>query len=843
VSYQPPILGNTPVFSDQVAFGIDPNTVYTAAQLLAAWVDVGWRVSAASATQGRQYELAQQQAGQGSWTMRNDDEALNPSNTSSPYWPNVVPYRPARTVAAWNTTALSTAGNILNDTNAAWPDANVSSEDASFEGGTVGHWAVTGTGTTPTLSNDTAHVKAGGKAMKVNFAATPGTLAGAKLVIPVIPGIPTFITAPVYLTANLTGATLRVNGTAYGTTSTLGSYQSLTAAFVPTTPVVTVSVTFTGTGAGAAWVDAVQPEFGTVGTAFTTTGPTFVTDWSGYIERWPQTWRLAGFVGQIQSPTVDAFALLPKVPLRDIMTEQVMSETPDAYYPCTNPAGVLQVSDATGRHGPGIIYAKVNQPVTGPNALCALGDTTPVVADALTSLKLGVTVGPLAPFLGFDPAAAVGSGPWTVLMCFQFPDTFGNLLQTTMFDQTIYVNDGVNNYQYGVQLFLSSNGSGQVLLGAVAGLIFELAGPPLPAATVQTPYGLAPNVPHCAMFTLNVDQVTVRLYLDGVSQGTAVGSSALPIPNVFPALGARQPGLNSSSPVNVGQVVIWQNRLVGATAAGKLGAAAATAFAGELSGTRYSRLLNYATVNLPNAIDAGMTAMGPASGLAGTGLLAALNDVVLAEGGNHNVRRDGTIVFSGRADRYTAHSAVWVFGENTAGGELPYEGDIAFDDDPTLVVNDVDVTRPGGVTQRASDATSMGRYFDAPLSLTPNLASDWEALDVATWTVQQYKDAHQRIQSLTFTPAANPALWACALNIQQGDRVTVKRRTSAGLTMSLDFYVEQIARPRVYGPGYQVTLLLSPVWQDQQSPPQPLNVWILGDATYGSLGTTTVLAR
>jgi hypothetical protein len=56
---------------------------------------------------GKQYELNQGEAGEWHPALDNRDGALDPTNPSSPYWPNVVPYRPARIRAVVGVNALT----------------------------------------------------------------------------------------------------------------------------------------------------------------------------------------------------------------------------------------------------------------------------------------------------------------------------------------------------------------------------------------------------------------------------------------------------------------------------------------------------------------------------------------------------------------------------------------------------------------------------------------------------------------------------------------------------------------------------------------------------------------
>lgn len=823
-------LPNYPYFVDLLALTVPPNTLYSAATLAAAWVDVTSRVlSVSGLQQGRPYELGQAQSGTGTYRFRNDDEALNPGNSSSPFWPNVKPYRMLRSLAGWPLT-----GNLLNDGNAQW---GISSEDASFEGGTIGHWTAIGA-TPPALANSGTHVQFGTKALRLTWASSPGVLGNANgtqlALVPVIPGQPTTISAYVYLTANLTGAALQVPSVATSATmSTLGAMTRITLTLTPTTAYVPVSLICSGTGAGVAWVDGIQVEVAAAASTFGTTGTIIYPDFTGFAESWPETWVRQGYFGVCDTPVVDVFGVLPRTILVDCQQNEMLVDNPVGLYLLREPAGSMAAVDASGQLANAVVH-------TGRGGTLTFGDSNATTPDGFPSLRLISTVLTSAPYLqlpGQMVPGSIGAGPWTL----EF-DVFvdGTVISSNaiIYEQVAGLT-GTGNSVTGTMVQVAVAGDGSIQFFAGIGQIINSGDPVRPVAFIFSP-NYDPTITrqfHLA-FTCAADNATINLYVNGVNAGTAVASAGVD-GSLAPAVIGSRVEAAGGCPINISNHALY-NSVLSAPVLARHATSALTQFAGELSGARYARLVSYSTTALITSIDAGMTTMGPATGLNGTSLMTQLESVVQAESGQHFPARDGTLTFLGRAHRYTTHAATWVFGENAAGGELPYLGTLGFDFDTQYLANDVTVTRPGGIPQFAADATSIGDYFDAQVSLTPNIASDLEAKDIATWTEQQYKDSHERIQQVSFDPASNPALWPFILSVRQGDRVTAKRRTQ-GPSMSLDFYVEQLSRSRGEG-TYEATLLMSPVWQSG-SPPAPLNVWILGDATYSVLGTSTTLAR
>uniref|UniRef100_UPI003F491333 hypothetical protein n=1 Tax=Pseudonocardia sp. CA-138482 TaxID=3240023 RepID=UPI003F491333 len=89
---------NWPQVVHQIAFGSNPNDPTVSP----TWTDVTTRVMQLSYRRGRDYELARTEAGESNMQVRNDDGALDPSNSGSPYYPNVKVFTPYRMLATWN---------------------------------------------------------------------------------------------------------------------------------------------------------------------------------------------------------------------------------------------------------------------------------------------------------------------------------------------------------------------------------------------------------------------------------------------------------------------------------------------------------------------------------------------------------------------------------------------------------------------------------------------------------------------------------------------------------------------------------------------------------------------
>lgn len=79
-----------PDYAFQISFNADPNDPAA----IPVWVNLTDVLRSADAlTRGRQYELDQNQAAAPTFLLDDLSEYLNPADGSSPYSPNVVPYR------------------------------------------------------------------------------------------------------------------------------------------------------------------------------------------------------------------------------------------------------------------------------------------------------------------------------------------------------------------------------------------------------------------------------------------------------------------------------------------------------------------------------------------------------------------------------------------------------------------------------------------------------------------------------------------------------------------------------------------------------------------------------
>jgi hypothetical protein len=157
--------------------------------------------------------------------------------------------------------------------------------------------------------------------------------------------------------------------------------------------------------------------------------------------------------------------------------------------------------------------------------------------------------------------------------------------------------------------------------------------------------------------------------------------------------------------------------------------------------------------------------------------------------------------------------------------------------DDQQIWNEARITRTGGVEQVAIDATSQAAYFTRTLVRTLPMLNDTEALYLAQWLVGLYALPVFRFTSITLDGLMDDALWPYILGLVISQRITViQRPPPLGVAITQDCYIEGVSFD-VSQDRFQVTFGLSSAAALAGS-----SFWILQDAVYGVLNSTTKLA-
>jgi hypothetical protein len=778
---------------------------------------------------GRQYELAVCEAGTAQVTVLDPQEQLNPSNTGSVFnsgAQTILPYRCVQIPVMWPTAVGS--GNIINSgVNTGY--------DPSFET-TTGLWAPAG-GTTTCVVSSAQHFS-GTKSLLVTQSSA-GVTRGVVNTFPTTPPITYTFSVYVYPTGGCSvtaqvaddGGVIHTSATA--STQNTWTRLSITWNCVDTLEAVTVygSVTATPTF----YVDATQLEFGVAASAFTTSGPKLYPIYTGYVERWPQTWTDQGFRGVRPLECVDALAPLSRAAISQGYDLTITGDSPRFYLPLNN-----KTSSVQGALG-GIkteSFVPYELPNSSNGSIQWTGDSvqdgTPAVS--LTQKNPG------------NPVPVTGGVPnnRTVLEMIGSPlslSTTGTTVEGWF--KAISGTLGLFQLSQAFDLTSTTPAAGSILeitnyIGIVEQIAFSLYDQDTATLKLYTLDQVNPAVNRYADGAWHYYAITltdlgggtpgVTLTLDGVELAISspfanahnIGFNTVEF-NGYTGLGSAQAQMSAS------RVAVYTRDIGSTTRAAHY--QRGIGYIGELSGTRVARLLTQYWGG-PKSVAAGYIQLAADFGYTTRSMLDVLQEICNTENGLVYADRTGVIVFEDRSGRYATQSSVATFGDGI--GELPYEN-LEYDLDPTYVYSQANLGRPANQMYAPQmNATSQAAYGQRILTQQLQVNTDFDLGQAAIFYLQRYGTPKARIRKLTLNPLGNAGMWPVVLALEISQRVTVTRRVN-GVTISGNYYVEQINHSiniNSSTPYWTIDLQLSPVFVP--------SAWVMGDSTYSVMGVTTV---
>jgi hypothetical protein len=262
-------------------------------------------------------------------------------------------------------------------------------------------------------------------------------------------------------------------------------------------------------------------------------------------------------------------------------------------------------------------------------------------------------------------------------------------------------------------------------------------------------------------------------------------------------------------------------------------------FAAADGATRISAILDAAGWPVDRAIGTSQNVV-PAVTLDAESAMTHLLSVAEAENGVIFISRSGNFTFQNRHARLQpgATSAI-TFGQGGGSEEL-YAG-IAIDYDNTRLFTAVSYTREPAsdddepVAQQLENATGVATYLRRTLSKSGLLNStDAETYMAASHDLERQQAPGLRIASLVLDAESDPStLWPHLLSRELGDRITVKKLPpGGGAAIEQVSHVERRTMTWTANGGiWSIAWALSPA--DTEA------YWLLGDATYSVLGSTT----
>lgn len=534
-----------------------------------------------------------------------------------------------------------------------------------------------------------------------------------------------------------------------------------------------------------------------------TVGATTRDRFTGYVQDWPTTWpspTASYAVAQITA--IDRLSRLTRRDLRSVAENEIMVERPAAYYTLGEPADSTTAGDTSGngRH----VLAQA-----GTGAYATFGAASGTLADSLTAVQF--SGGKYLQANYSKPLVAAGTAR-TIEGTFLTTGTSQALMSAG--DTGPTDSKGYGNLVPRLEL----NAAGHVtwFVGPTGGFL---------SWSITSPAAYNDGTMHHFAAVYNPAGGVVRLYIDGtqVAGATGVGSGGN-VDITLLALGYQLTGVMS-------HVAVHASELSAARIADH-SAAVLSGFDGERSDLRIARLASYA--NVPTAeqnLETGKLLGTPPQAMAGVKVLDAMQAVMTGEGGALFVDGSGVLTMQNRRHRTLQATATPDLAITAADVE---HSDLVITGDKQYLKNYITASRDQGATQAVSDQASIDQFEQYPDDLSTMLVStDQQVLDAITWRVATYAQPRTRMSSLKLDlMTQTTAVQQAALNLDLGERLTISGMPAQSPSSTFDLIVE--------GSDEQFT---ESTWTltCNTAPSANVQAWILGDATFGVLNSTTRL--
>jgi len=825
-----------PVVRTEAAFGTFPGDP---SQAIAdtAWTDLTQRtltpdgVAGITCSRGRQYELAEPEAGQLSVRMSNVDGAFDPLWPGSPYYSSALNSNMSfqSGIAPWlaeNGAVLSQSGAV---TFASAPGASARYSMLLAPDGATANPAAVG--------NEVIAIAQGGAySASCWMYCAAGWPSGAYAAIDWYDASHSFISAAAGSHVPLPAGTwTQVSYEAAPPSN--AAYAAIAFAVYGTPP----SSTVFHLAEAALAAGAVQTGLVRLGT------PVRVSAWwegrrypvgNGYVERWPQDWPELpqwGFSTLIATDQVGAAASanIPSavqgeiladgpylcLPFSDSYTTSANTVNGTVNTPSDSCDGLLAANTSRVNQQAGT-YADGSEPVTTGQSLAFSGDSgtgmgvsTYQAVDTSKARGAGVTYGP-----DYGLPSVTSSDGITAEFWFSMP-AVANLSSQQLFPlMQLYgppYIGGISTAQLAPGWLMAAG----VELPATSGSPVLYVQTAAQASAVLLSSGALSfgTLNHVVITTDPGSPSLLNVYLNGVNlspdletvndggQVTAVtfGQASWAYANAWTNWNYAL-AYGTVYPYTLNSLRVYGHYQSGATG-----------FSGDTIARRFGRYLAWANAGLnpggPGSIPDAML-LSAAYGTDGSSLSSAVNGDAAGSGASWHATAAGNLVILPRPALYGQPSTV-TFGDSPANGEIPYQRDLAFDYDNTYLKNVTQATLSQGpntsISPVARDTASAAEYSArGPLSLTVSGTSAQDAYDAAYWNLSKYAQPQMRVRKITVDAASYPAAFAAVLQTDLADVGTVIRRPVGAPSYTLPAITQRVQHaigPGMWRTSYQLT--------------------------------------
>ncbi len=771
----------TPDYKVEVAFNAGWNTPAASR----TWTDVtayALKVEGLGINVGRRDERSVADPNTLNLVLDNRDGRFTPAKTTGAYYPNVKLGRPIRITATYPPVK---AQNLL------------AANAASFEGGTGG-WTVSGT-PAPSVATDATFYRFGTKGLKITWAGS-GSFPQAQVSTAGLTALVQYTASVwVYVPSGAPDVRLVGSATAGPLSSVKDTWHRLTLTFTQgASTTVTIAVRSSGTPNGSVcYIDGAMLVYGTETDDYLDpTSPSSSTRFLGFVDAWNVSWPATAdsFSTCAVTATSRTAWMGAARALRSLTQLTILGDSPAYYWPLSEADGATSAVSLTGA----LRMRKTGGAITFGSEFAAPTDTQ-------TGCKFTYNRGNLATTSTITLGSAF---------------TFECLWQSTQHASGVGgTTQNIFNFDAGfrnIACTIGDNGLGSTNI-YVRDSAFSTAFPSA-GLTYDT------SVHHIAVV---VNGATTTIYVDGVSYATDTGGSSWGGGTGSLSIGSVSGG-SSGDDGTLSHVALYTSALAGATISAH-STAALTGWLGETPATRLGRYATWA------GVPSGETSFetGQVPGLANIDTtdvtpIDLMRKVEITEEGVLYDAADGTLTFHDRSHRYgAAAAATWAAG---VGGVV--QADFAPSLDPLSLLNDVTVTSGDQtLTDRTYSQASIDSYGIAQANIEAFTTSEDEVKLHSSWLVGSYSEPAIRAPALTVELAGmSAAEQATAFAITVGKKITVTGLPSQYVASSASYFVEGYAESIRPG-SHQITFNVTPA--------SVFEVWLLGDATYGVLDSTT----
>jgi hypothetical protein len=339
---------------------------------------------------------------------------------------------------------------------------------------------------------------------------------------------------------------------------------------------------------------------------------------------------------------------------------------------------------------------------------------------------------------------------------------------------------------------------------------------------------------------LNAARTQISIYVNGALIATTI-AQATPLAQAdVPVLRLGAFGTTGAATITLNDVATYSTPLTAARILAHY-RAGHDAFAGEVPSARIAHLLSYAAwrTDLQNldttSVGDSNSPLQGMTDIAGKSVLQACKDTTNGVLADLDIDGNGKVRYRSRDYRLLQTTPVVTFGEGPPAGNA---GEIPYTTAPTIgaqlekLTPVVEADQVGGISILRGDAPSMLSYGPRKLSISTYLQDPAMVIDLADHLIRTYKAEVQRASAFDVNAAGNPSAWPLMLGLDLAQRARVMRRPGLAPTKQVEVYIE--------GFTHDVTPSSWTVSGINTSAAPPFFPWILGDATYGVLGTTTI---